>query len=149
MRLPCRLAYGCACVHVSCLVGACHWLLHASCLFGACAWLFLLVLRWVRHALDVCMRALVACGLHAFGCSCSGVGMRLCACFVHVLCILGFCMLPACFRHAFAMPTGVCVRLCACFVLGWCMSLASACFLLVSCMRLAVSACAALAWEHP
>ena len=78
---------------------------------------------------------LVACALHAFGCSCSGVCLRLCACFVIVWCMLGFCMLPACSVHVFDMPTGVCVRLWVCLVLGWCMSLASACFLLVGVFR--------------
>ena len=75
---------------------------------------------------------LAACVLHALGCSCSGVCLRLCAYFMLVWCMLGFCMLPACSVHVFDMPTGVCVRLWVCLVLGWCMSLASACFLLVA-----------------
>ena len=40
----------------------------------------------------VCMRLVVHC---------CGVGMHLCACFVLVLCLLGFCMLPDCLVHAF------------------------------------------------
>ena len=92
---------------------------------------------------------LVACVLHAFGYSCSGVCMRLCACFVLVLCMRGFCMLPACFVHAFGMPAGVRMRLYTCFGRVLCMSLASACFLNGLCMRLAICACAADAVAAP
>ena len=92
--------------------------------------------------LDVCV-------VHAFGCPCCGVCMRLYACSVLVLSKLGFCMLHACFVHAFGLPAGVGMRLCACLVLVLCMSLASACFLPVWCLRLAVSACAADAVGAP
>ena len=67
MRLACRLAYACDCVHVLCLVGACHWLLHASCLFGTCGWLFLLVLRWLGHALEWALMCAFVQSLSAFG----------------------------------------------------------------------------------
>ena len=52
-----------------------------------------------------------ACFVHAFGCFCTGVCMRLYAWFVLVLFVpvLDFDMLHACFVHAFGMPVLCCL----------------------------------------